>query len=239
MELLVVISLIVVLISLILPSMGRARDHARKAACLSNARQIMITVDSYSINNEGYLPLGPRQWPHSSTIDFYETALRSMSFNIEAAHCPADQYEPGAVAYWWRTWWKGSPINAGDHLDIPPGVNAEPSYSYYWYYKMYQDVDRSAGTVVGGAAGKKAWRLESLNYPSHLIALACWGHNGTGPGDAVSANLAIDADGGFYSGFIDQHAEFVSVDRIEPANWGHIYNLDWTYDGIMGRDVSN
>ena len=47
-ELLVVIGIIAVLISILLPAMGRARESANRAQCLSNLRQIAIAVTSYA-----------------------------------------------------------------------------------------------------------------------------------------------------------------------------------------------
>jgi hypothetical protein len=44
--------------------------------------------------------------------------------------------------------------------------------------------------------------------------------------------------GGFQSGFVDGHAEFVTFNRIAPrSNNQPIYNQDWTLNGIAGFDV--
>ncbi len=56
-ELLVVIAIIGLLISLLSPSLGRARDQARGAQCLNNLRQIGLAVIMYSHDHEGIFPL--------------------------------------------------------------------------------------------------------------------------------------------------------------------------------------
>jgi prepilin-type N-terminal cleavage/methylation domain-containing protein/prepilin-type processing-associated H-X9-DG protein len=55
-ELLVVIGIIAVLISMLLPSLNRARESARAAKCLSNLRQLTIATIQYCNNNKGYFP---------------------------------------------------------------------------------------------------------------------------------------------------------------------------------------
>ena len=57
-ELLVVIGIIAVLISILLPTLARARAAANKAACLSNLRQMGQLVNMYALANKQSLPIG-------------------------------------------------------------------------------------------------------------------------------------------------------------------------------------
>jgi prepilin-type processing-associated H-X9-DG protein/prepilin-type N-terminal cleavage/methylation domain-containing protein len=57
-ELLVVIGIIALLISILLPALGRARAAANKTACLSNLRSIMQMMIIYSVQNHDQIPLG-------------------------------------------------------------------------------------------------------------------------------------------------------------------------------------
>ncbi len=50
-ELLVVISIIALLIGILLPALGAARETARRAVCLSNERQMMIAASAYMADN--------------------------------------------------------------------------------------------------------------------------------------------------------------------------------------------
>ncbi|MFH0963894.1 MAG: DUF1559 domain-containing protein [Planctomycetota bacterium] len=55
-ELLVVMVIIALLVGLLLPALGRAREEARKTQCRSNLRQIGIAMIMYANDNQGYTP---------------------------------------------------------------------------------------------------------------------------------------------------------------------------------------
>src|SRR5690348_8706217 len=63
-ELLVVIGIIAVLIGILLPTLGRARESANRTQCLSNLRQLSGAFVMYSNENKGWLP---RCAPYSSS----------------------------------------------------------------------------------------------------------------------------------------------------------------------------
>lgn len=55
-ELLVVIAVIVLLISMILPALGKSRQSARATVCLSGVRQMGTALAQYVFENKGYYP---------------------------------------------------------------------------------------------------------------------------------------------------------------------------------------
>lgn len=55
-ELLVVISIIAILIAILLPALGAARESAKTLQCKSNLRQLQIANTAYQIENDGFLP---------------------------------------------------------------------------------------------------------------------------------------------------------------------------------------
>lgn len=57
-ELLVVVGIIALLISILLPSLSRAREAGRRAACGSNLRQIGLAIIAYASEARDRLPLG-------------------------------------------------------------------------------------------------------------------------------------------------------------------------------------
>lgn len=55
-ELLVAISIIALLISILIPALGKARDAGRSAVCLSNERQLGTAMNLYANENSGFVP---------------------------------------------------------------------------------------------------------------------------------------------------------------------------------------
>ena len=56
-ELLVVVAIIGILSSLLLPSLGNAREKAKTAACLNNMKQLGLSFIMYADDNAGYFPI--------------------------------------------------------------------------------------------------------------------------------------------------------------------------------------
>ena len=55
-ELLVVVAIIALLMSILLPALGHAREQGKRAVCLSNMRQMGIALLSYALENREYVP---------------------------------------------------------------------------------------------------------------------------------------------------------------------------------------
>ncbi len=58
-ELLVVVAIIALLIGVLLPALGKARESARRTGCLSNIRQLVVFASLYAENNDGWYPVLP------------------------------------------------------------------------------------------------------------------------------------------------------------------------------------
>jgi prepilin-type processing-associated H-X9-DG protein/prepilin-type N-terminal cleavage/methylation domain-containing protein len=72
-ELLVVIGIIALLLALLLPGLGRAREQARAVQCLSNLRQLALAAMMYTNAHSGYFPPArtsfTREWDFMVTTD--------------------------------------------------------------------------------------------------------------------------------------------------------------------------
>jgi len=80
-ELLVVIGIIAVLIGILLPVLGRARESARMIQCASNLRTIATASMQYSFDNRGHL-LPSVIWKdvENSAVDFWPHLLISRKY---------------------------------------------------------------------------------------------------------------------------------------------------------------
>lgn len=77
-ELLVVVAIIAALISILLPSLNKARETARRVLCGSNQRQIAISMTSYSIANRDAYPYHHHRFAYL----LYEAPEKSDSLGV-------------------------------------------------------------------------------------------------------------------------------------------------------------
>src|SRR4051794_34866175 len=85
-ELLVVIGIIALLISILIPTLGKARQSAQRVACLSNLRQVALSFRMYALANHDFVPLGYRKDPTAikqfNSMIYSGTSQRFVLFGL-------------------------------------------------------------------------------------------------------------------------------------------------------------
>lgn len=106
-ELLVVIAIIALLMSIVMPSLGKAKVYARKIICRNNIRQQCLGVMLYADENDSWVPTQPVGW-WLWDISFWTTEQISeyAGFeNNEIYYCPANRYKKADDARFWQYSW--------------------------------------------------------------------------------------------------------------------------------------
>ncbi|QNN20894.1 DUF1559 domain-containing protein [Planctomycetales bacterium ZRK34] len=106
-ELLVVVSIIALLIAILLPSLDRARESARRVQCGSHLRQLGAMCVVYSIDHHGQLPPAYRSGSAFTTYWLRNNADSHVNLGVfiespytiapELFYCPSQQIEDRSV----------------------------------------------------------------------------------------------------------------------------------------------
>jgi prepilin-type N-terminal cleavage/methylation domain-containing protein len=104
-ELLVVIAIIAILAAILFPVFARAREQARKTTCLSNMKQIGLSLGMYLQDyDELFPPGGLKVWEATKKTDrnLLEIQLQPYAKNEQIFRCPSDsgwdKYKPTVFA---------------------------------------------------------------------------------------------------------------------------------------------
>jgi prepilin-type N-terminal cleavage/methylation domain-containing protein/prepilin-type processing-associated H-X9-DG protein len=75
-ELLTVIAIILFLVALLMPALGRIRETAKNTKCMSNLRQITQVTFVYAADNDGFAPICDLVYPTGATDPYFTPRSR-------------------------------------------------------------------------------------------------------------------------------------------------------------------
>src|ERR1700728_1908256 len=132
-ELLVVIAIIAILAAMLLPALGRAKETAKRIACLNNLGQLSLAAHMYVDDNQGAYP--PRsdtdRWP-DKFYDNYGKSLKLLLCPSEITNTPdtyggtdtgdvADNAPRSYLINGWNDYFQNPNATPPDSLGMNPG----------------------------------------------------------------------------------------------------------------------
>src|SRR5439155_11991295 len=172
-ELLVVIGIITLLIGILFPVLGRAREYARTIQCASNIKQICNAVLMYVNDNRGILPFTsalPESMLSPETLRAYPVRLQEfgrLNFN-EGTFWPYLSASPAVREQIYSCPSDEPPRYARQYLLPKPNLNFPRNFSYTFHGD------------IGGWARKippqsfKDWaglKITMVKHPSHKVMI--------------------------------------------------------------------
>lgn len=126
-ELLVVIGIIALLISILLPSLSRARQAAVRIQCMSNMRQVGLAVQFYANDNRGFYP----ETRSPNTLDASEQSAGGPPWvGFNAAGWNYRLTKPGYLPFDWESYSRYQGVLWCPTDDITP---VDPTFWYTYH----------------------------------------------------------------------------------------------------------
>jgi len=237
-ELLVVIGIIALLISILLPALNKARQHAQTVACLSNQRQIAMSMIQYANDNKGVLPpygeihagnpyLQPDEYWYNK-LSRYVSRTGQFFYGVNFMRCPSQHDDTRFATY---------------------GVN----YGYTYYHAPFAILHLAPPDMYAArdwAGSQKLSRVRPATFLTadclHLLGSGdlaiynpgIWELNidtdGDGLNDTNSDNYS-DGSGTRYNHFDPRHAGKVGVASFADGSARTVPLSEWINPNNKGK----
>ncbi|RLC73875.1 MAG: hypothetical protein DRI61_17680, partial [Chloroflexi bacterium] len=125
-ELLVVISIIALLLSILMPSLSKVKEQAKKIVCGSNLRQQGIAFVTYALDNNGKFPhrIHPFHWPHGA-LSWYHPSFPGINGS------PSSNFNDPAFVSGQSGLLKGGYIDDPEFMFCPAAGRSQQNYERF------------------------------------------------------------------------------------------------------------
>jgi prepilin-type N-terminal cleavage/methylation domain-containing protein/prepilin-type processing-associated H-X9-DG protein len=237
-ELLTVVAIISLLISILTPSLSRARAQAKATACAARLHEMGISTHIYVNDSGGVLPVA--EYDPEGDCDKWGWAelLGQQNYRYKP---PSEPNKPFPVQrntddcgrfmfYYFNCPALGKEADHTGHFRV---------YLPAWSYGSFQRDSQRKITV--GADPKKSPVLDTISPQLPLLGDARRGVTGEASsyiagGEAIAPDGTACFDDRHYGRtnllYPDGHAELVPFDPNNPDNYFYKLNEDWDLDGV-------
>lgn len=241
-ELLVVIGIIALLISVLLPALGKARESASKVKCASNQRQVGIAYQQYALDNKNYVPWravqgptgrdGVARWvpyatfgPDSGYVDATQASVgvalllkppmgvgRAYLQSNDVFFCPSDDIR--------RPYRDRNHGWGPSYVPVYGDAGRGYSMSYWGWYYPRESYNKSTGLVEYRPAPELVNEKYNLKGPSNRTLMTdqgVWTRPGLATSDpdyVASMQYPFFHKKGWNVLYLDGHVKWIAYDAI-------------------------
>jgi prepilin-type N-terminal cleavage/methylation domain-containing protein/prepilin-type processing-associated H-X9-DG protein len=184
-ELLVVVAIIAILLAVIIPALGKAKELVKRSICKNSIRQQCLGTILYSEQNNGWVPnsnAGYWFWD----VSFWATSeiSRESGVDYRSFFCPVNRLKNPDDARYWQYWWvTNDPQGADLHSPVQhrdeSKLTLQQRRSYYRvlpYIYMFDKLNSSGNSTLPDRldSGEKAtWisKISELRNASSTIMI--------------------------------------------------------------------
>jgi len=234
-ELLVVIAVIALLVSLLMPSLKKAKGMAQTAACAMNLRSQGVGVFYYAEDYEDHMPAlcdGEKVWADDvlvyaggGSVFACPSSTGSNIYGVRPKYWRGSQGAAGSCA---RTWDYAINCRAFGVQDVPGGWSLGrgwPRLSERWEHSLTKEHMPKQTTFILGEGRLEPWVFRSYWEPGECIYESGVYNPWAGRSKMTKRHL----DGGANNFFADGHVDFVLYEDL--LRHGEYWGPDIAYRG--------
>lgn len=237
-ELLVVVSIIALLVSILMPALGKAREQTKALKCQSNLRQLGLAVHLYVEDNDGKIMSataleGRLTWPyllapHLSDYVYAENPEDNLEGAMQVMFCPAAKRAEGVnpvkgtAKKSWRMSITGSEGEgcaegsyAINHWLVPSGKYYGTDFPKVNYWSKNFSVLKSDIPVFGDSTWNGSWP-DDEDYVPYDLSLGYLYH---GIGYFMGRFCIERHSMAINMAFVDAHVEHVPLGDLWTLPW--------------------
>jgi prepilin-type N-terminal cleavage/methylation domain-containing protein/prepilin-type processing-associated H-X9-DG protein len=222
-ELLVVIAIIAILAAILFPVFARARENARRTACLSNMKQIGLGAMMYAQDFDETMVSYRYMTPTGTYIMGWTVALQPYVKSRQLFICPSAKQLPGCTATG----------NDPSYLPPEPATGPKPTFGSYGYNYKYLGsdggsnpnrylIDYKVAAIPNASETVMATEVSGGFGLGVLYTPADWNSAATGGCAATITHRRHQNTDAHFDGtnviFVDGHAKFMKYSQLGDHN---------------------